>query len=139
MKKTPGGIILLNTCTKNENHMMYGSWDMKRDKQNFFWFWTIFCPLHPLPQQPTKSKVWKNERRACRYYHFTHVHHKRIWFLRYGAWRTDSFVTVDNFLPFYPLKTRKMKILKNRKKQTPGDIIILHKCTKNPDHILHCS
>ena len=24
-------------------------------------------------------------------------------------------------------------------KKTPGDIIILHKCTKNHDHILHCS
>ena len=30
-----------------------------------------------------------------------------------------------------------MKIEKIEKK--PGDIIILHKCTKNHDHILYCS
>ena len=82
-KKTPGDIINLHTCTKNYNHMMYGSWDMKHDRQNFLSFWTVFC-------------------------HFT------------------------------PLTTQKIKILKNWKK-TPGDIIILHKCTKNHDHMLYCS
>ena len=25
-KKTPGDIILLNMCTINQDHMMYGSW-----------------------------------------------------------------------------------------------------------------
>ena len=34
------------------------------------------------------------------------------------------------------LTTRKIKILKKMKKTT-GDIIILHKCTKNHDHMLH--
>ena len=28
MKKTPGDIFLLQMCTINDNHMMYGSWDM---------------------------------------------------------------------------------------------------------------
>ena len=28
---------------------------------------------------------------------------------------------------------------KNKNKKPPGDIIILHKCTKNHDHMLHCS
>ena len=31
MKKTPGDIIILHICTKNYDHMMYGSWDMVRD------------------------------------------------------------------------------------------------------------
>ena len=39
---------------------------------------------------------------------------------------------------FTSLKTWRIKILKKRKKTT-GDIIILHKCTKNHDHILYCS
>ena len=34
--------------------------------------------------------------------------------------------------PFYPFKSQK-----NEKK--PGDIIILHKCTKNHDQMLYCS
>ena len=31
MKKMPGDIIILHMCTKNYDHMMYGSWDMLRD------------------------------------------------------------------------------------------------------------
>ena len=40
--------------------------------------------------------------------------------------------------PFTPLTARKMKI-SNKWKKNPGDIIILHKCTKKYDHILYCS
>ena len=32
MKKTPGDIIILHMCTKNYDYMMYGSWDMVRDR-----------------------------------------------------------------------------------------------------------
>ena len=42
IKKTPGDIITLHMCTMNDNHMMYGSWDMECDGQNFLSFWTIF-------------------------------------------------------------------------------------------------
>ena len=45
MKKTPGDIIILQMSTINDNHMMYGSWDMKRDEQNFLSIWTIFLPF----------------------------------------------------------------------------------------------
>ena len=76
MKKMPGDIIILHSCTIHDNQMMYGSWDMERDGQNFLSFWTIFCPL----------------------------------------------------------TTRKVKILKKWK--TSGDVIILHTCTKNHDHMI---
>ena len=39
---TPGDIITLHMCTVNDNHMMYSSWDMECDGQNFLSFWTIF-------------------------------------------------------------------------------------------------
>ena len=54
-------------------------------------------------------------------------------------WRaTDRiFCHFGPFFPFYPLATRKIKMIKKWKK-TPGDII-LHKCTKNHDHMLYCS
>ena len=42
------------------------------------------------------------------------------------------------FCPFTPLTAQKSKLKKNEKKKTPGDIIILHKCTKNHDHMLYC-
>ena len=41
------------------------------------------------------------------------------------------------FLPFDP-KTPKINILKKWKK-TPGDIIILHKCTKKFDEVMYIS
>ena len=39
-----------------------------------------------------------------------------VWFLRYGVQQTEFFVILDHFLPFYPLTTPKIKILKNWKK-----------------------
>ena len=47
LKKMPEDIIILNMCTINYNHMMYGSWDIERNIQNFLSFWTIFCPFNP--------------------------------------------------------------------------------------------
>ena len=37
-KTTPGEITILNMCTIHENHMMYGSWDMECNAQNFLSF-----------------------------------------------------------------------------------------------------
>ena len=42
------------------------------------------------------------------------------------------------FCPFTLLTALKIKI-KKKKKKTCGDIIVLHKCTKNHDHMLYCS
>ena len=35
-------------CTMNEDHMIYSSWNIRCDRQNFLSFWAIFCPLSPL-------------------------------------------------------------------------------------------
>ena len=32
MKKPPEIIIILHLCTTNDNHIMYGSWNMERDR-----------------------------------------------------------------------------------------------------------
>ena len=45
MKKPRRDITTLQLCTINDNHMMYGSWDMECDKHNFLSFWTVFCPF----------------------------------------------------------------------------------------------
>ena len=45
---------------------------------------------------------------------------------------------LGHFLPIYPPNSPKNENLKKMKK-IPGDIIILHKCTKNQDHMLYCS
>ena len=41
------GDIILHLRTKNDNRMMYGSWDMECNRHNFLSFWTIFCPITP--------------------------------------------------------------------------------------------
>ena len=103
-------------CTINDNHMMYGSWDMEHNKHNFLSFWTNFCPFTPFSTQKIKIlKKWKN---TCRYYHFTHVYHKwqshDLRFLKYGAWQIFlSFRTI--YCTFTPLTTQKIKILKKWK------------------------
>ena len=61
-----------------------------------------------------------------------------VWFLRYEAWQIIFFVILDCFLPCYPPNNPKSQNFEKLKK-TPGDIIILQKCTKNHDPILYCS
>ena len=52
--------------------------------------------------------------------------------------RQNFFVILDCFLPFYPFNKPKNQDFEKLKK-VPGDIIILHMCTKNHDHMLYCS
>ena len=68
------------------------------------------------------------------------MHHKwqsyNVWFLRYGVWWTQFFVILDRFLTFHCHNNPKNQNFEKLKKKS-GDIIILHKCTKNHDHICY--
>ena len=48
------------------------------------------------------------------------------------------FVILDHFLPLYPHNNPKNQNFQKLKKIN-GDIIILHKCTRNTDHMLYYS
>ena len=132
-------------CTINQDHMMYGSWDIKCKGQSFLSFWAIFLPFDPpnkpKNQNPKKcleilsfytcvlqmtimmygswyikhdrqnffvvlSHFWKNEKSSWRYYHFTQVYHKwqsyDIWFLRYQLQQTDFFCHLGAFFALLP-------------------------------------
>ena len=115
MNKFAADIIILHMCTKNHNHIMYGSWDTEWDRQNFLSFWTIFCPFALY-----KNQNFNIEKNTWRYYHFTHLHHKwqscDVWFLSYGVQWTEFFIILDCFLLFYPPKQpKKSKFWKNEK------------------------
>ena len=88
MKNTSADIIISHLCNTNDDHMMYGSWGIGRNKQNFLSFWAIFCPFNPLSTQKIKV-LKKNERDAWNYHNFTQMYQKSysyaILFLRYGA------------------------------------------------------
>ena len=52
------------------------------------------------------------------------------------------FLILDHILPFYlpnNPENQNFEKMKKKKKKTPGDIIILHKYTKNHDHMLYFS
>ena len=117
--------------------MLCCSWNMAHDRCNcYFSFWAIFCPFTPIT--------------ARRYYHFTQVYQKSrsydLLFLRYGKRHMQLLVfMLGYFSPVYPapfspslLTAQKIKIKKKMKK-IPGHFIILHKCTKDHDHMLYCS
>ena len=110
MKKASRDVIILHVCTKYHNHTMHASWDMERNRQNFFSLGAnFFCPF-------TQIKTWKinfekmkkattaTKKNTWRYHPFTLVYHKRkscnVWFLRYGAWQTEFFVILDYFFTF---------------------------------------
>ena len=42
MKKTPGDIIILQICTKDNDHIMYGSWNIMHSRRTDGWMdrWT---------------------------------------------------------------------------------------------------
>ena len=63
LKRAPGDIIILHMCSINDTHMMYGSWDIERDRQILLSFWTIFCLFTPLTTQ--KVKILK-QRKNCK-------------------------------------------------------------------------
>ena len=139
-KKRPGDVISC-MCTINDNHMMYGSWDIECDGQNFLSFWTISCPFTPLTTQ--KIKILKKFQKIpediiilhkCTKNH-DHMLHCSWYMTRDGCNFYFSFWAF--FSPFTPLTTQKIKILKKWKK-IPGYIIILHICSKNYDHMM-CS
>ena len=92
--------------------IIYGSGNVRCDRQKFLSFWAIFCTFCPLTTQIIKKKKWKNEKMhgditilyMCT---INNIHDvcDRHNFL--------SFWTI--FYPFTPLKTRKIKILKKWK------------------------
>ena len=116
-KKTPGDVIL-HLCTTSDNHMMYGSWNIKHSRKNFLSFWYVFCPFTPLTT--LKTKFWRNEKNAWRYYHLhlciANNNHIMYGFSDMEHDRHNFFVILDYFLPFHPLTTQKIKIKKNEEK-----------------------
>ena len=106
-------------CTINEDHVMYGSWDLKHNKQTFLSFWATFCPLTLLTTW--KFKILKNEKNARRYY-ILHKHTKNHDHMLYCSWDVVHDVNVifhlaHMFCPFTHLTVQKIKILKKWKKK----------------------
>ena len=145
-KKMPGDIIILHKCIINDNHMMYGSWDMKCDRHNFLSFWVFFYffgTFTPIITQKIQIKKKKEKKNDWVSSFYTSV--PKIMIISYTVpeiLRVTDVIVILHFGLFFrsfnPLTAWKIKI-KNKKEKKPGDIINLLKCTKNHDHMLNCS
>ena len=130
MKKMPGDNIFLQKCTKNHNHMVWCSWDIRHDGCNcYFSLWAIFCPFTPPPPHPPnlskKGKIKKNEKKHMEISSlYTSV--PKIMIICYTVpemWHMTDVIAIFHFglffalLPSYysptPLTDQKIKISKN--------------------------
>ena len=119
MIKNSGNVIILHVRTKNHDHMMYASWDMEHERHIFLSFWTIFLPFTTLTL--TKSKFWKNEKKAPGDIIILHLFTTNGNQMMYGSWdmerdRQNCFVILGHFWLFTPVTTEKIKICKIWKK-----------------------
>ena len=142
-EKTPRDIIISNRCTIYENHIMFSPWDMEHDRQNIWSLWTIFCPLTSLTTW--KIKILNKRKKPLEISFYTSVAKiVIIWYTVPEIWRVKDVVCFSFwaiFCPFTPpppppnspKKQNSQNIIK------PGDIIILHICTENYDHVMYSS
>ena len=125
-------------------------------------FGSFFALLPPPPSPPLmipKIKILKTKKNknVWRYYPFIHIWVPQMKIIMiYGSWNRRcnilghflSFQPPDahdrcNYFSFwaifclYPPNSLKKENFRKMKK-TPGDVIILHKCTKNYDHLVYC-
>ena len=97
MKKAPGDTIILHMCNINENHMIYGSWDMGHDRLNFMSSWTIFCLFTPLTTR--KTKILKKMNKTSEDIIILHMCTSNNNHTMYGSW--DMTCDRQNFLSFW--------------------------------------
>ena len=88
-------------CTINEDHLIYGFWDIRHNGQSFFSFWTNFCHSTLLTTQKIKIlKKWKKHLQILSFY--TCVSQmKFIWCMVPKIWSTTEriFSYSGNFTP----------------------------------------
>ena len=134
-KKASRDVILLHTCAKNHDHIIYASWDKKCNRHNFLSFCAIFAILpHYWPQ---KLKFGKNVKKPWDIIllNMLTINEDHMmydsWDIRYEG---QSFLSIwAIYCPFTVLTTSKFW---KKFKKTCRDIIILHLCTTNENHMM---
>ena len=127
-------------CNKIHDHMLYCSWDMARDRCNYFSSWAIFCHFTFLTAWKIKIfKKWKRKPEATIILQSV----PKIMIICYTVpeiWRVTDVIVIFHFWLFFasfpPNSPKNQFFLKMKK---PGDIIILHMCPKNYDQMMYSS
>ena len=81
----------VHMCTINNNHLIYGSWDIERIGQIFLSFWTNFLPIYP--KHPNFEKTNKMPRESSNpsklsfgYFHHSLVNFENLIILFWNIW-----------------------------------------------------
>ena len=116
---------------------------MEHDRQNFFVILDRFLTFYAPPPNDSEIQNFAKMKKATGDIIILHKCSINYNYMMYVSSDMEhdgsnfwSFSTT--FCPFTPQTTQQIKIFEKMKK-TPEDIIILHRCTKNHDHMLHCS
>ena len=123
-------VIILHMCTINDNHMMYVSWDAKRDRQNFLSFLTIFSPFTHPPLTTQNFEKLKKKTSGDIILH-KHTKNKNYDQMMYGSWdmardRCNYFSFWAIFCTFTSLTAWKIKILQKWKEHL--EILSIYIC-----------
>ena len=164
LRNTAGDIILLHLCTKNYNRIISGSLVRSETERIFLSFSTIFFLLPPNdPKKQIFEKKKKTAWRYYPFtYVYYKCRSYDIWFLKYKVQQIGIFLSfLAIFCPFrifchfglltdiiytfhfglffavLPLLiTKKKKNIKKKKMETNRvDIIVLHMCAINVNHM----
>ena len=87
-------------------------------------------------------QFWKTEKTCWRYHHFTHVYQKTT-----IIWGTAPEIQSETDMIFYHFGGFFALLLPNKPKnqnfkqmkKSSGDVIVLHMCSKNHDHMMYAS
>ena len=120
-------------CTINEDLIIYGSWNIRCNRQEFFSFWAIFALSAPWQPRKSKFKNWKKHLQVLSFYTFAPQ-----WCMVPETWSATDIIFSHSklFFAFTPCGSRKSKFWKNEK--TTQDII-LQMCTINDSHMMYGS
>ena len=120
---------------------------MVSDRCNYFLIWAIFCTLLPPPPSlnSLKNHNFEYMKKKSGDIIILYMCTKNYDQMMYCSWDMvpdgcNYFSFWAIFCPFTPITAQIIKMFKKIKdKKTTGDIIILHKCTKNYDQMMYGS
>ena len=104
----------LQLCITNDDHKMYGSWDIEHDRKKNFFFWSHFLPFYPTnnSKNPNFEKMIKKPEILSFY---TCVPQMTIvWCVAPEI--LDTTVILVYFLHFYPHNNSKNQNFEKMKK-----------------------
>ena len=85
-------------CIINEDHMIYGSWKIRHDRQKSLSFWPIICPFSPLTTWKVKILTLKKTPGDIIILHISTINDSHM---IYGSWDTEC--DRHNFLSFWTI------------------------------------